>query len=70
MCYFLVSMCDHADPHLLVFRLHILSKSANDPANNHGSVRGIKLNYDQQFCLQSTNPDNQNRNNGHMDESG
>jgi hypothetical protein len=49
--YFLVSMCDHACPCLLVFRLHFLSKSANDNADNPGSFRRIERNRDKKFCL-------------------
>jgi len=64
-------MCDHARPHLLVFRLHFLSKSGNDHADNPGPGGRIEHNRDQKFCLQSRNPDNQDRNNGHwMNQDG
>jgi hypothetical protein len=63
-------MCDHAGHHLLIFRLHFLSKSGNDNADNSGSSRRIERNRDKKFCLQSCNPDDQDRNNGQMDEPG
>lgn len=69
-CYFLVRMGDHAYPYLLFFRLHFLSKSASDHSCNFGSLWRIEYYHYQRFCLQSRNPDDQNRNHGNIDEPG
>jgi hypothetical protein len=49
--YFLVSMCDHTGPHLLVFRLHFRTESTNDHADDSSPGWRIEPNRDQKFCL-------------------
>jgi len=68
--FFLVSMCDHAGPRLLIFWLHFRPESANDYADDPSPGWRIEFNCDQKFCVQSSIPDNQDRNNGYLDKPG
>ena len=69
--YFLVSMYDNVDSHLLVFWLHFLSTYTNDRSDYCGdSAWWIEHNRDPKFYLQSCKSDDQDRNNGHMVEPG
>lgn len=63
-------MCDHANPHMLFFRMHFLTKSGNNPYHNNGSTKRIEHNHNQKFCVQPGKSDDQDRNNSHMDEPG
>jgi hypothetical protein len=69
-CNFLIGMCNPANPCLFVFRLHFQSKPGNIHTDNPDSFSRIELNFDQEFCIQSCNTDDKDRDHGYLDKPG